>query len=395
MDPPIAMTSGRTSSVAKRRWKILRCAVVEAAKAEAEKAKADEEEEISVRRFSSFQLFRVGHIDPPVLGTSDGENRPLKRKHISDRRDPTATERDGDGGDDVVSWLEYRLGEEKRKSLKICLRSPKISLRDLADFGNVDNTGNVCVWPAEEVLAFYLARRPGLVRGKVVVELGGGMTCLAGLVAAKWAGAKSVVMTDGNVKAVENVGRILEANDLVGGRHDGDRVPPRPADASTTTTTACNGASDPGASDDAQPVALCPDTTTTPPLPPPPFSTRLLRWDAVAAHASDLRHSVDVVIAADCLFFDAFRQSLVDSLVFLLADSADAVALIFAPRRDRTMDDFIRSAEESHLAVSMKEDYEDEVTARLIEARKTGGSSFDEDIHYPLLLEIKRAGRKH
>jgi hypothetical protein len=41
----------------------------------------------------------------------------------------------------------------------------------------VDNTGNVCVWPSEEVLGLLVASRGRWdVSGKTVIELGGGMT---------------------------------------------------------------------------------------------------------------------------------------------------------------------------------------------------------------------------
>ena len=51
-------------------------------------------------------------------------------------------------------------------------------------FDNIDNTGNICVWPAESALLCSLLlseRYRSLVRGKRVLELGGGQVGLAGL----------------------------------------------------------------------------------------------------------------------------------------------------------------------------------------------------------------------
>ena len=105
----------------------------------------------------------------------------------------------------------------------------------------------------------------------------------------------------------------------------------------------------------------------------------------------DLHHSVDIVIAADCLFFDAFRQSLVDTLDYLLTFGEDASALIFAPRRKSTMEDFVNRSKAKGFDVAIESDYDEVVTQKLAEVRKSrDATSFDEDIHYPLLLTLRR-----
>lgn len=48
-----------------------------------------------------------------------------------------------------------------------------------------NNTGNVCVWPAEEALAAWCLGRAAHFDGKRVLELGGGMASLAGLAVAR------------------------------------------------------------------------------------------------------------------------------------------------------------------------------------------------------------------
>jgi hypothetical protein len=77
---------------------------------------------------------------------------------------------------------------------------------------NVDNTGNVCVWPAEPLLLHTLVNVKEyreLVQDKRVLEIGGGMTALAGLGLAFSGIAASVVVTDGHPDCVKNQVRIL------------------------------------------------------------------------------------------------------------------------------------------------------------------------------------------
>jgi hypothetical protein len=77
---------------------------------------------------------------------------------------------------------------------------------------NVDNTGNVCVWPAEPLLLHTLVNAKEyreLVQNKRVLEIGGGMTALAGLGLAFSGIAASVVVTDGHPDCVKNQVRIL------------------------------------------------------------------------------------------------------------------------------------------------------------------------------------------
>lgn len=365
------------SVVAKERWKILRRAIVEKAKAESQN-----QEEISIRRFASFNLFVKCDIQRPTLRNDDSGNPSIKGKFV-DNEDPSKTVSSSDVRNDTTSvndnpshtntvvadatsWSKYQLlKDDSRDPLKIRLHS-KTNVRDLANFGDVDNTGNVCVWPAEEVLAYYLSQRPELVGDRSVLELGGGMTCLAGLVVAKWCRAKSVVLTDGNERAVDNVKEILRANTL--------REP---------RTKECKGEAPRIENESVHNLATA-----------SPCTARLLRWDAVADQASDLQYSVDVIIAADCLFFDTFRQSLVDAIDFLLTSGGDddGFVLIFAPRRKSTMQDFVEKAELKGFEVFVEEKYDDEITSRLetLRRKSTEDANFDEDIHYPLLLTLRR-----
>lgn len=71
------------------------------------------------------------------------------------------------------------------------------------------------VWPSEEVLAHYCLNNRHLFDEKSVLELGGGMTCLASLAVAS-SGARPAVITctDGNPSSVDNVQLIIQRNRL-------------------------------------------------------------------------------------------------------------------------------------------------------------------------------------
>jgi len=68
------------------------------------------------------------------------------------------------------------------------------------------------IWPSEEVLAYYCLKHSDIFRHKSVIELGGGMTCLASLTIAQFSDASSVCCTDGNLVSVENINLILQNN---------------------------------------------------------------------------------------------------------------------------------------------------------------------------------------
>lgn len=74
----------------------------------------------------------------------------------------------------------------------------------------VDNTGNICIWPAEVVLLYVLTTEEYykrlIVDSKRVLELGGGLTAMAGLGLAisRDAASSEVVVTDGHPDCVRN-----------------------------------------------------------------------------------------------------------------------------------------------------------------------------------------------
>ena len=213
---------------------------------------------------------------------------------------------------------------------QVCLLPSDFSARDLIGF---NNTGNVCVWPAEECMAAYCLEKSGEIFDgrKKVVEVGGGMTCLAALILAKAVPhVDSVLLTDGNEASVENLRAILAENEDLKGR----------------------------------------------------VSAQVLRWSK--SPRADLRAAFDVVLCADCLFFDEFRLPLAECMAALLKPSG--VAVVMAPKRGKTFADFVSKARESFAAVREDERYSERIWDRRQEL--TADERFREDIHYPVLLTL-------
>ena len=77
-----------------------------------------------------------------------------------------------------------------------------------------NNTGNVCVWPAEEALAIYCLENKEIFEDKSVLELGAGMTGMAAMILARLAKVRRVHITDGNELSVENLNKIIRENEL-------------------------------------------------------------------------------------------------------------------------------------------------------------------------------------
>lgn len=164
------------SNTAQRRWRILAKALTGSTDYQSES-----DEEISVRRFTSFGLLK------PIL------------------LENTVTDSDS-------CWYEYSaMLENELFEVQIRRINKNFTANELIGF---NNTGNVCVWPSEECLAYYLLKNRDICRNRSVLELGGGMSCLAGVLVAKYCNPSAVTLTDGNVTSVDNVRCIVLRNDM-------------------------------------------------------------------------------------------------------------------------------------------------------------------------------------
>uniref|UniRef100_A0A3Q2ZBI2 Calmodulin-lysine N-methyltransferase n=1 Tax=Hippocampus comes TaxID=109280 RepID=A0A3Q2ZBI2_HIPCM len=242
---------GVKTDVARARWSLLRQVL------RGKRADNPEVKQASVRRFATFELF--------------GRTRPASHDSSEEQ------------------WVEYR--SVFSPDYSAFLRDNPGPLRVSEVLNSFDNTGNVCVWPSEEVMAHYCLRNRHMFKG-AVCELGGGMTCLAGLMVAVCADAKEVLLSDGNEQCVDSI-------------------------------LCCR----------------CDQKTKTRKGP------SVLRWDR-EPHVAAFQAHFDVVICADC---DCARELAVDALL-----PVQGVALALAPQRGDTMASFCRLAGQAGLLVDQR-----------------------------------------
>ena len=286
---------------ARQRWKILASVIKK-------QCPEKEDDKISVRRFAGFDLFskKVVHID---------------------------NECEAD-----YEWLDYRHRETVKTAtivnqpLYIKQRCRKVVLEDLTGF---DNTGNVCLWPSEEVLASHVLRHKDQFNRKAVCELGAGMTGLAGIFLASFGNPSKVLLTDGNEDCVENMEAIICQN--------------KPLFGSTEV------------------------------------SAKKLLWDE-HCDLSALESQFDFIIIADCLFFTQCHSGLLYVIESLLKDSGSVI--IMAPQRKDTLKLFCSKAAPQFSVVEI-ENYDPVVWSRH-QLTKKQEPMYDEDIHYPVLLLLSK-----
>jgi calmodulin-lysine N-methyltransferase len=303
------------------RWAILRKAFIDAVAeptADSTAADAAHQEDSSIHRHDGFAMFACSSIE-----------------HAAPNAD-----------DEATSWCykAYTLGDSTKITLRQRAARSKLTLAQLFSHRvhGVDNTGNVRVWAAEGVLLYYMLQQPQQqqhVVNKRVLEIGGGMTALAGIGLAASSAAASVAVTDGNPDAVSNQQVCLSLNEHLFG------------------STA--------------------------------VQARTLLWDA--ADASGAVAAVlaeggqfDAIIGADCLFFTDFHADLVAVLQRLLA--ADGTVLLLQPTRGKSLDKFVQAAQAA-FDVQRHDRYCDRVRAMHEQYLQT--PQYDVDIHYPVLLTLR------
>ena len=322
---------------AKERWKILKSAILSAGPRSGESV-SPSLSTASVRRFTSFGLFTVSpeegvNTDSPEEGVKT--DSPEEGVKTDSPEEGVKTDSPEEGG----LWMLYTpvtQGQGERDwpagLIRVLTQSP--SLEDMIGF---NNTGNVCIWPSEEVLAHYCVSHAHLFRGCSVCELGCGMSALAGVLLGATQQPSQVLVTDGNQASVDNVSVIVSRNRERFGRTV--------------------------------------------------VSSELLCWDdSFLSNSSPHDGAFDWLICADCLFFTDLHEALVHTMLKLLRPGRGRV-LVFAPGRSGSLEQFIRVAMET-FKIEREDQYDDVVYRRHEQLLRTAPKLYQPDLHYPTLLRL-------
>ncbi|ELR15726.1 CDNA: fis, clone, putative [Acanthamoeba castellanii str. Neff] len=174
----------RRRQVARGRWGILRNALLNRARRN-EGGDGEPGGATSKRTFPGFDLFTKAVVREEELNHVEDESKQDFTFVRYTARFPTKTAEDDKAGADLPCSVVVRHPNER----------VALGKADLAGF---DNTGNICVWPSEEVLAYYCLQNPEQLR--------------LGLVAATHLSCASVLITDGNDKATQNLACSVKHN---------------------------------------------------------------------------------------------------------------------------------------------------------------------------------------
>lgn len=298
---------------ARRRWKILARAITKKTKSKLTTTTTDDENmtedgKYDAKRFTSASL--INH-ERMILANEIKEY--MGHEH---------------------EWNRYKIilsttGKTYNINIHHVVNNP--TPKDLMGF---NNTGNICVWPSEEALSYYILKDLTLFKNKWILELGGGMTSLSGLIIAKYSNALCVHLTDGNSTSVENIKRTVRLNDL-------------------------NSF----------------------------IKTSILKWESLPSKSSMEYRRYDYILCADCLFFDESRNSLVDAINFFL--SPDGTAIVVAPKRGNSIEMFVRSCMDRGFKTEIHYRYSEDIWQKYFTIEKS--NVHDDYIQYPILIELTKS----
>ncbi|KAK9113260.1 hypothetical protein Scep_020779 [Stephania cephalantha] len=206
---------------------------------------------------------------------------------------------------------------------------------DVSHNFHIDNTGLVCHWPSEDVLAHFCLSRADMFRSKRILELGAGYG-FAGLAIAAGTEALEVVISDGNPKVVDYIQHNIHAN----------------SEAFADTKV----------------------------------KSLILHWNE-ELDSNTSNNTFDIIVASDCTFFKEFHGGLANIIKSLLKPSAASQAIFFSPRRGDSLDKFLEKVKEAGLHFTIADNY-DEVVWERHQKFLLGDSSlnYEQDHCYPLMM---------
>ncbi|KAK9108705.1 hypothetical protein Sjap_016765 [Stephania japonica] len=202
---------------------------------------------------------------------------------------------------------------------------------------HIDNTGLLCHWPSEDVLAYFCLSHADMFRSKRILELGAGYG-FAGLAIAAGTQALEVVISDGNPKVVDYIQHNIHVN----------------SEAFADTKV----------------------------------KSLILHWNEVL-DSNTSNNNFDIIVASDCTFFKEFHEGLANIIKSLLKPSAASQAIFFSPRRGDSLDKFLEKVKETGLHFTIADNY-DEVVWERHQKFLLGDSSlnYEQDHCYPLMVRI-------
>lgn len=169
----------KENSNAKNRWKLLARAILSNNKREMKiKEKLLPMSDVS-QVFSGFDLVSVEQ---------------LRRENDSTENDETFT---------------IKVGSDNKFECNVHIEK-LWTMKDLIGF---NNTGNVAFWTSEAALTYFVLENLQIFNDSWVLELGGGMFCLSGLLLAKYSSAFAVHLSDGNESSLNNVRNSIALNE--------------------------------------------------------------------------------------------------------------------------------------------------------------------------------------
>ncbi|KAG2408807.1 uncharacterized protein HKW66_Vig0036290 [Vigna angularis] len=339
------------------RWKILRRALL----SRATPPDSEEQSHIIIKRISRRTSHGFNLIPSHVI---DDERHPNKRD-CSSTRDTRVC---------------YTLPISDAPQLFLTQRVD--SRADLDDFEicnryNIDNTGLVCNWPSEDVLAHYCLSHADIFRSKKVIELGSGYG-LAGFVIAAATGASEVVISDGNPQVVDCI--LLCDVYLYHGKRRArcsalvnmiKMIIPSRRLALQGEDTQRNIEANTGAFGDTV------------------VKSMTLHWNQ--EDITNLADTFDIIIASDCTFFKDFHRDLARIVKHLLSKAGSSEAIFLSPKRGNSLDLFLELAKENGLRFSVTENYDQEVWKRhegFLSEDRDSWPSYEKGHSYPLLIRI-------